>query len=94
MVKKLHYSRASKLQWEMEILEQANYFISHKSTVRATARAFMVSKSTIHHNLTQQLPKISPTLYTQVKIILDKNASERHIRGGIATQKKYLALKS
>ncbi len=80
-------------QHELEIIKQADYFISHKSTIRATAQAFHLSKSTIHQNLTEALPKLSLHRYLLVKQILDTNTAERHIRGGIATRKRYLAMK-
>ena len=65
------------------------YLLSHKATVRSTAKAFGVSKSTVHKDLTDRLPKISPELYKQVKEILEENKRERHIRGGLATKHKY-----
>lgn len=65
------------------------YTVAHNSTVRATARAFGVSKSTVHKDLIERLPKISPSLYTKVKAVLELNKRERHIRGGLATKHKY-----
>ena len=70
-----------------EILGQ--YLIEHESTVRATASHFGISKSTVHKDVSERLCEINPTLYSQVKIILDKNKSERHLRGGRATKEKY-----
>ena len=58
-------------------------------TVRAAARQFGVSKSTVHKDLTERLPKVSPALYRQVRELLDLNKAERHIRGGMATRRKY-----
>ncbi len=65
------------------------YMVSQKSTVRATAAAFGVSKSTVHKDLTENLPKISAVLYSEVRKILEENKEQRHIRGGLATKHKY-----
>ena len=65
------------------------YMVIHKTTVRATAKEFGISKSTVHKDLTDRLPKSSPQLYKQVKAILEENKRERHIRGGLATKHKY-----
>jgi putative DeoR family transcriptional regulator (stage III sporulation protein D) len=67
----------------------ADYIIENRATVRAAARQFGVSKSTVHKDLQERLPALKPGLYRQVKAILDENKAERHIRGGIATRKKY-----
>ena len=66
------------------------YVIETGCTVRATANHFGISKSTVHKDLAYKLKKINPSLYSAVKKILDLNKSERHIRGGEATRKKYL----
>ena len=67
----------------------AQYIIEQEATVRAAARQFGVSKSTVHKDVTQRLRKMDPTLYRQVKALLDQNKQERHIRGGAATKEKY-----
>jgi len=67
----------------------AEYVIENKGTVRAAARQFGISKSTVHKDLQERLPAHNPTLYRQVRVILDENKAERHIRGGLATRKKY-----
>ena len=69
--------------------ELALYIIENKSTVRAAAQKFGISKSTVHNDLSERLPAINRNLYQQVKEILNENKAERHIRGGIATRKKY-----
>lgn len=69
--------------------ELAVYIIENKATVRAAARQFGVSKSTVHKDLTERLPRLSPALYRQVRELLDLNKAERHIRGGMATRRKY-----
>ena len=68
----------------------AKYLIDNKSTVRAVAREFNVSKSTVHKDVTQVLKSVDVKLYGQVKEILEINKSERHIRGGEATRTKYI----
>lgn len=68
----------------------AEYVINTGSTVRAAAIRFGISKSTIHKDITQRLKYINPGLYAEVKEILEKNKSERHLRGGEATRQKYL----
>ncbi|MCD8375795.1 MAG: sporulation transcriptional regulator SpoIIID [Oscillospiraceae bacterium] len=67
----------------------AVYMIENRTTVRATARQFGISKSTVHKDLSERLPAFNRALYLQVKEIMDQNKAERHIRGGIATRKKY-----
>jgi len=70
----------------------ALYIIENRTTVRAAAQKFGISKSTVHKDLAERLPAFNRTLYLQVKQILDENKAERHIRGGIATRKKYKGL--
>ena len=67
----------------------AVYMIENRATVRAAAKRFGISKSTVHKDLSQRLPQYNPGLYRQVKVILDTNKAQRHIRGGMATRKKY-----
>ena len=67
----------------------ANYIIDHNATVRQTAKKFGISKSTVHKDLSERLPAFNRPLYLQVKGVLEENKAERHIRGGIATRKKY-----
>jgi putative DeoR family transcriptional regulator (stage III sporulation protein D) len=69
--------------------ELAVYMIETGATVRAAAKHFGVSKSTVHKDLSQRLPEYSASLYNQVRRILDENKAQRHIRGGIATREKY-----
>ena len=65
------------------------YIIEHQATVRSAAKQFGISKSTVHKDLSQRLPAFNRALYLQVKEVLDLNKAERHIRGGIATRRKY-----
>jgi putative DeoR family transcriptional regulator (stage III sporulation protein D) len=66
-----------------------HYIVATNATVRATAAKFGISKSTVHKDVTERLPKISPALFSEVQKVLEINKSERHIRGGLATKKKY-----
>ena len=74
---------------EARAVEIAQYIIEHNATVRQTAKQFGISKSTVHKDLSQRLPAFNKPLYLQVKQVLEVNKAERHIRGGIATRKKY-----
>ena len=67
----------------------ALYLIENRTTVRAAAKKFGISKSTVHKDLSERLPAFNQPLYLQVKGVLEENKAERHIRGGIATRKKY-----
>lgn len=78
---------------EERVMELANYIIESKSTVRAAAKKFGISKSTVHKDITERLKKINPHMASLAKEILDENKSQRHIRGGIATKNKYKSKK-
>ena len=69
----------------------AKYILEKQATVRQTAKVFGVSKSTVHKDVTERLEEIYPLLASEVKQVLEKNKSERHIRGGKATKMKYKA---
>jgi putative DeoR family transcriptional regulator (stage III sporulation protein D) len=69
--------------------ELGAYMVEHKSTVRATARYFGISKSTVHKDITQRLKAQNPQLFREVSKVLEQNKNERHIRGGMATRLKY-----
>lgn len=77
---------------EERILSIADYTIDHNSTVRETAKKFGISKSTVHKDLRERLPLINAGLSEDVNKILDFNKAERHIRGGLATKKKYQSI--
>ncbi|MEG2117818.1 MAG: sporulation transcriptional regulator SpoIIID, partial [Clostridia bacterium] len=66
--------------------------IENNSTVRQTAKEFGISKSTVHKDLSVRLKEMSKPLYSEVKVLLETNKRERHIRGGQATRLKYLKL--
>lgn len=70
-------------------VELGEYILDTGATVRAAAKVFKVSKSTVHKDVSERLKVEEPELYLQVKEILEKNKSERHIRGGMATKAKY-----
>ena len=65
------------------------YILENKTTVRAAAKKFGISKSTVHKDVSERLKKENPMLYKDVKNILEINKQERHIRGGLATKRKY-----
>ena len=65
------------------------YIIEHQATVRCAARQFGISKSTVHKDISERLPQFNRQLYLQVKAVLEENKAQRHIRGGMATRKKY-----
>jgi putative DeoR family transcriptional regulator (stage III sporulation protein D) len=74
---------------EERALRLAEYVIEHKVTVRSAAERFGVSKSTVHKDLRDRLPDYDPALYRRVCLVLEENKAERHIRGGLATRRKY-----
>ena len=74
---------------EQRPVRLAVYMIENRATVRATARKFGISKSTVHKDLVEKLPEWDPVLYKQVRQLLDENKAERHIRGGLATRERY-----
>ncbi|WHH57592.1 sporulation transcriptional regulator SpoIIID [Petroclostridium sp. X23] len=78
-----------KVYIEERTVALAEYIIDNKATVRETAKKFGISKSTVHKDVTERLLKINPNLAENAKMILEENKAERHIRGGLATKKKY-----
>ena len=74
---------------EERACELAVYIIETGATVRTAAQHFGISKSTVHKDLSQRLPQYNKLLYQQVRQVLDMNKAQRHIRGGMATRKKY-----
>ena len=72
----------------------ASYMLENESTVRAVAKRFGISKSTVHKDVTQNLKTVNPELYNKVHELLEKNKKERHLRGGEATKQKFLKIKS
>lgn len=74
---------------EERVRRLAEYIIENDSTVRAAAKQFGVSKSTVHKDVTERLKKQDVALWAQAKAVLERNKAERHIRGGIATRIKY-----
>lgn len=74
---------------EQRAQDLAVYMIENRATVRATAKKFGISKSTVHKDLSQRLQQHHYALYLQAKQVMDQNKQERHIRGGMATKRKY-----
>lgn len=74
---------------ELRAKSFANYIIENGATVRATAKFFGISKSTVHKDVSERLLKFSPSLAKEAKKVLDYNKAERHLRGGMATKLKY-----
>ena len=74
---------------EQRACDLAVFIIDNRATVRSAAKRFGISKSTVHKDLTERLPRVNPGLYKQVRLLLDINKAERHIRGGNATRDKY-----
>lgn len=68
------------------------YILENEATVRAAAKVFKISKSTVHKDITERLCHQNPQLYKEVKKVLERNKQERHIRGGMATRRKYKGL--
>ena len=71
------------------VIREAEYIIETKSTVRAAALHFNISKSTVHKDVTERLKEVDKELFKDVRKVLNTNLSERHIRGGMATKNKY-----
>ena len=65
------------------------YIVENRATVRQAAAKFNISKSTVHKDVSERLKNINPGLYGEVKEVLEINKNERHIRGGMATRRKY-----
>ena len=74
---------------EQRTLALAAYIVETGATVRAAAQKFGISKSTVHKDITERLPQLNRSLYLAARRVLDENKAERHIRGGIATRKRY-----
>ena len=74
---------------EQRACDLAVYIIENKATVRSAAREFGISKSTVHKDVTERLRSVDPALCASVRELLEINKAERHIRGGLATRRKY-----
>lgn len=74
---------------EQRVSDLAAYIVEQDATVRAAAKKFGVSKSTVHKDMTQRLGEIDHTLFLAVKDVLERNKAQRHLRGGMATKAKY-----
>ena len=94
--KRNHIGRATDAEENFQLYSEKTlaaddhaFLLKVQDTVRAAAEWFGVSKSTVHKDVSERLEQIQPDLYTQVKEILEQNKQERHIRGGLATKRKY-----
>ncbi len=76
-----------------EIIEQAQFIVDTKSTIRSAAKVFGISRTNLHVHVTKELEKIDLMLYEDVRKVLDENKAQRHVRGGQATKEKYRKLK-
>ena len=74
---------------DARVLKEAEFIVRYRASVRETGKVFGVSKSTVHYDMVKRLPTVDEELYLRVRELLAVNLSERHIRGGIATRKKY-----
>ncbi len=74
---------------EDRAIKLAHYIIDSKDTVRGAAKKFGISKSTVHKDVSERLKHINPSLAKEVRLILEENKAQRHIRGGMATKIKY-----
>ena len=74
---------------EERAVELGAYILENNTTVRAAAKQFHVSKSTVHKDVSDRLKTLNPWLYGQVRQVLEVNKAQRHIRGGMATREKY-----
>ena len=79
---------------EERAIQLAPYIIEHNATVRQAAKAFSVSKSTVHKDVSERLRLLSPSLFEQCRAVLEINKLQRHIRGGLATREKYARIRA
>ncbi len=78
---------------EKRVIELAEYIAENHATVRAAAKQYNVSKSTVHKDVSERLKELDFSLYSKVKDVLEFNKAERHIRGGLATRRKYKGMR-
>ena len=78
---------------EERAVRLGEYIVENNATVRTAAKEFGISKSTVHADVSERLKRINPSLYKDVRKVLDTNKAQRHFRGGIATREKYQKLK-
>ena len=74
---------------EERVVELGEYILENGATVRAAAKKFHISKSTVHKDVAERLQSVNPQLYGEVRRVLEINKAQRHIRGGLATRRKY-----
>ena len=78
---------------EERALSLGSYIATENATVRSAAKKFGISKSTVHKDVTERLERLNKSLFEEVRVVLDKNKAERHMRGGEATKQKYINIK-
>lgn len=71
------------------VMEVSQYVLCNRATVRDAAKTFGISKSTVHKDVSERLPRLNPAMARDVKKVLESNKAERHLRGGEATRRKY-----
>ncbi len=76
------------------VLNEANYIVENKETIRNTAKVYNISKSTVHKDMQEKLQEIDYKLYKRVQELFTYHKEIRHINGGKATKIKYLKLKN
>ena len=74
---------------ESRAVELGEFIVAQRATVRQAAKKFGISKSTVHKDVTQRLKSVDPLLQRRVQAVLEVNKAQRHIRGGLATKRKY-----
>ena len=77
----------------LRAIRLGEYIVEHRATVRAAAAVFGISKSTVHKDISTKLPYLQPALSAEVQAVVAQNKQERHIRGGLATKRKYASEK-
>ena len=89
----MNKQKVVKMEIEQRTLNAAHYIVENNSTIRKTAKSLGYSKTTIHTDLTKNLPLYNKDLFKQVQLVIITNKRERAMRGGMATKNKYLLLK-
>lgn len=79
---------------KLRVFKEAEYMIKSGDTLRGASAVFGVGKSTVHSDMTEKLKHLDFGLYKSVRKVIYKNLSERHIRGGNATKRKYVEIKN
>lgn len=78
-----------KVNIDTRCIKLGEYILENRATVRKAAKEFGISKSTVHKDVSVRLKEVNPKLYSEVHNVLEINKKERHIRGGMATKRKF-----